>query len=117
MNPGTTKAPAPTLTPAMYGYPLHVWTLPADSRTPFLNRLYEDAFAVLTEPDGEIAAHWADALEGDGYRAITAPLPLPQIVSLVSELPDRAVAHLTGRRPTDAARQETVRMLYAPTED
>ena len=112
MNP-TTKA----LTPALYGYPLAHWTLPADTRTPFIGRLYEDAYAVLTEPDGEIAAQWSDAMDEDGYRAITVPLPLPQICSLVSELPDRAIARLTGRAPTDEARQEVVRMLYAPAED
>lgn len=117
MNPETTKAPAPAPTPTLYGYPLAHWTLPADSRTSFLNRLYEDAYAVLTEPDGEIARSWRDAMDEDGYRAITAPLPLPQVISLMSELSDRAIARLTGRRPTDAARQEAVRALYAPAED
>jgi len=112
MNPN----PNPTAT-AMYGYPCAHWTLPADTRTPLIARLYEDAYAVLTEPDGEIAAQWADALEDEGYRAVTAPLSLPQIVSLVSELPGRAIARLTGRRPTDAARREVVRALYAPDED
>ena len=115
MNPGTTKAP--TLTPTMYGYPLAHWTLPADTRTPLIHRLYEDAYAVLTEPASKTARSWQDAMDEDGYRAITAPLPLPQIVSLVSELPDRAIARLTGRRPTDAARQEAVRALYADPED
>lgn len=112
-NPGTTT----TTTTTMYGYPLPVWTLPADTRTPLIHSLYEDAYAVLTDPDGEIARSWQDAMDEDGYRAITAPLPLPQVVSLVSELPDRAVARLTGRRPTDGARQEAVRALYAPAED
>lgn len=111
MNPGTTKAPT------MYGHPLPTWTLPRDSRTPFLNRLYEDAFEVLTDPDSPVAAQWAEALEEDGYRAITANLSPPQVVSLVSELPARAVVRLTGRRPDDAARQEVVRMLFAPAED
>lgn len=113
MNPANIDQPAQT----MYGFPCAHWTLPSDTRTPLIHRLYEDAFAVLTEPDGEIAAQWADALEEDGFRAITAPLPLPQVVSLVSELPDRAIARLTGRRPTDGARQEAVRALYAPAED
>ena len=107
-------APAPA---TMYGFPLPTWTLPQDSRTPFIGRLYEDAFAVLTEPDGEIARSWQDAMDEDGFRAITAPLPLPQVVSLVSELPPTAIVRLTGRTPDDAARQEAVRMLYAPAED
>jgi len=115
MNPETTKAPATT--PAMYGFPCAHWTIPADRMTPMIHRLYEDAYAVLTEPDGEIAAHWAPELEEDGLRAITQNLSLPQVVSLVSELPPRAIARLTGRRPTDAARQEAVRALYAPPED
>ena len=113
MNPTRTTKPQPT----MYGFPLPAWTIPADARTPFLNRLYEDAYAVLTEPASETAAAWAEALEEDGFRAITAPLPLTQIVSLVSELPPRAIVRLIGRRPTDEARQEAVRALYAPAED
>lgn len=119
MNPESTAQPTPTLTPAptMYGFPCAHWTIPADARTPMINRLYEDAFAVLTEPDGEIAAQWQDELEEDGYRAITAPLPLPQVVSLVSELPARAIVRLTGRAPSDAMRQEIVRMLYTEPED
>ena len=110
-------AKAPTTAPTMYGFPLAHWTVPADARTPFLNRLYEDAYAVLTEPDGEIAAQWQDELNEHGYRAITQNLTLPQVVSLVSELPPAAIVRLTGRAPDDAARRETVRMLYAPAED
>ena len=102
--------------PTMYGYPLAHWTLPQDSRTPFIGRLYEDAFEVLTEPDGPIARQWAPELEDGGYRAITAPFALPQVVSLVSELPPRAIVRLTGRAD-DAGRQEAVRALYAPAED
>ena len=113
MNPTKTTRPQPT----MYGYPLSTWTLPQDSRTPFIGRLYEDAYAVLTEPDGEIARSWQDAMDEDGYRALTQNLSLPQVVSLVSELPPRAVVRLTGRAPSDRARQEAVRMLYAPAED
>lgn len=113
MNPTRTTKPQPT----MYGFPLPTWTLPQDSRTPFLGRLYEDAFEVLTEPDGPTAAAWAEALEEDGYRAITQNFSLPQVVSLVSELPPRAVVRLTGRADDDAARQEVVRALYAPAED
>ena len=122
MNPETTKAPADRPahsdpSPMLYGFPLAHWTLPADSRTPFLSRLYEDAYAVLTEPDGEIAARWRDELEEDGLRAITAPLPLTQVVSLVSELPQRAIVRLTGGAPSDTTRQEVVRALYAEPED
>ena len=52
MNPQATHSdPNPT----MYGFPCAVWTLPRDTRTPFLNRLYEDACAVLTDPDGPTA--------------------------------------------------------------
>lgn len=103
--------------PMLYDFPCAHWTLPQDGMTPLIARMYEDAYAVLTEPDGEIAAHWADALEEGGYRAITQNLTLPQIVSLVSELPPSAVVRLTGRRPTDGARREVVRSLYAPAED
>ena len=106
----------PTAT-TMYGFPLAHWTLPADRMTPMIHRLYEDAYAVLTEPDGEIARSWQDAVDEDGYRAITANLSLPQVVSLVSELPGRTIVRLTGRTPDDAARQEVVRMLFAPAED
>ena len=108
MNPGTTT---------LYGFPCAHWAIPADRMTPMIHRLYEDAYAVLTEPDGEIAAQWQDELNEDGYRTITAPLSLPQIVSLVSELPPSAVVRLTGRAPSDAMRQEIVRMLFAPAED
>lgn len=122
MNPNPAKVPADRPThsdpnPALYGFPLAHWTLSRDSRTPFLNRLYEDAYAVLTEPDGPIAAQWQDELEEDGLRAITAPLPLPQVVSLVSELPQRTIVRITGIAPSDRARQEIVRALYAEPED
>lgn len=107
----------PATTPTMYGFPLAHWTIRRDSMTPLIGRLYEDAYAVLTEPDGEIARSWQDELNEHGYRAITRNLTLPQVVSLVSELPPRTVARLTGRRPCDEGCQETVRMLYAPAED
>lgn len=113
MNPGTAEAP----TPAMYGYPLTDWTLPADTRTPLIHRLYEDALAVLTDPDGPIAVSWTDEIEEGGYRAITQNLTLPQVVSLVSELPAAVIVRITGRAPSDAARQAVVRMLFAPAED
>lgn len=105
------------MNPALYGFPLAHWTLPADRMTPMIHRLYEDAYAVLTEPASRTAAQWRDAVDEDGYRAITANLSLPQVVSLVSELPGRTIVRLTGRTPDDAARQEVVRMLYAPAED
>ena len=113
MNPGSITQPAQT----MYGFPLAHWTIRQDGMTPLIGRLYEDAYAVLTEPDGEIAAQWRAAMDEGGYRAITQNLTLPQVVSLMSELSDRAIARLTGRRPTDAARREAVRALYAPPED
>lgn len=112
--PATT--PTPTPTPTMYGFPVADWTLPRDSRTPFLNRLYEDAFEVLTEPDGPTAAAWRHELDEAGYRAVTAPLSLPQIVSLVSELPPSVIVRLTGIAPGDKSRQEVVRMLYTEPE-
>ena len=113
MNPANTDQPAQT----MYGFPLAHWTLHADARTPMINRLYEDAYAVLTEPASKTARQWAPELEEDGYRAITQNLTLPQVVSLVSELPARAIVRLTGIAPSDRARQEIVRMLFAPAED
>jgi len=104
-------------TPTLYGFPCAHWTIRRDGMTPLIGRLYADAYAVLTEPDGEVAAQWAAELNEHGYRAITQNLTLPQVVSLVSELPPRAVVRITGRTPDDAARQEAVRALYAPAED
>lgn len=115
MNPETTKAP--TDRPTMYGFPLAHWTIRRDGMTPLIGRLYEDAYAVLTDPDSPVAAQWQDELNEHGYRAITATLTLPQVVSLVSELPQRTIVRITGRAPSDAARQEIVRMLFAPAED
>ena len=114
MNP---RPDAPATTPTLYGFPLAHWTQPADARTPFIGRLYAEAFEVLTDPDGPIARSWAAELEEGGYRAITAPLSLPQVVSLVSELPGRTIVRITGLVPCDKARQEIVRALYAPAED
>lgn len=113
MNPESITRPAQT----MYGFPCAHWTIRQDGMTPLIGRLYEDAYAVLTEPDGEIARSWADAMDEDGYRAITRNLTLPQVVSLVSELPARAIVRLTGIAPSDRARQEIVRTLFAPAED
>ena len=107
------RRPAPAPSGLLYGFPLAHWTIRQDGMTPLIRRLYEDAYAVLTDPDGATAPE----LDVEGYRAITAPLSLPQVVSLVSELPPRTIARLTGRRPTDAGRQEAVRALYAPAED
>ena len=113
MNPGSITRPTQT----MYGFPLAHWTIRQDGMTPLIGRLYEDAYAVLTEPDGEIAVQWQDAMDEGGYRAITQNLTLPQVVSLVSELPPRTIVRITGRAPADATRQEIVRMLFAPAED
>lgn len=113
MNPGTTKAPAPT----MYGYPLADWTLPRETMTPLTAHFYTDALAVLTEPDGPVACSWADEQGRVDYREITAHLTLPQVRSLAAELPDAAIARLTGGAPTDEARRAVVRALYAPVED
>ena len=113
MNPGSVTQPAQT----MYGFPLAHWTIRRDGMTPLIGRLYEDAHAVLTEPDGEIAAQWQDAMDEGGYRAITQNLTLPQVVSLVAELPPRVIVRITGRAPSDDARQELVRALFAPAED
>ena len=114
MNPTKTTEPQPT----MYGFPCAAWRIPiAEQPSPLAARIYAEAYEVLTEPDGPTAAQWAAELEDGGYRAITSALALPQVVSLVSELPPRAIVRLTGRTPDDEARQEAVRMLYAPPED
>ena len=112
MNPNLLTPPD-----LLYGFPARVWVIPTAAMPALAARLYADAFAVLTEPDGEIARQWADAMDEHGYRAITSALTLPQVVSLVSELPPRTIARLIGRAPDDAARQEVVRMLFAPAED
>lgn len=115
MNPN--PAPAETRTPTLYGYPAAVRTLPQDGMSPMIRRLYEDALAVLTEPDGPTARLWAAEIEEDGFRAITRNLTPPQVVSLVSELPARAIVRFTGIAPSDRARQEIVRALCAEPED
>ena len=118
MNPNPADRPTCSdPTPMLYGFPCAHWTIRQDGMTPLSGRLYEDAYAVLTEPDGETAAAWRHELNEDGYRAITQNLSLPQVVSLVAELPDRAIVRLTGRAPADATRQEVVRMLYTEPED
>lgn len=96
--------------PRLYGFPLSVWRIPiAKMPSPLSARIYGEAYEVLTDPDGRTAAE----IEEDGYRALT----LPQVVSLVSELPQRTIVRLTGRAPGDKARQEVVRMLYTEPED
>ena len=112
MNPSpTTKAPT------MYGHPLAVWRIPIARMGGLSALAYGEAYAVLTDPDGPTARLWAPELEEDGYRALTANLTLPQVVSLVSELPQRTIVRITGRAPADATRQEVVRMLYTEPED
>lgn len=120
MNPNPADRPAYSdPNPTMYGFPCAAWRIPlAKMPSPLSARIYAEAYEVLTDPDGHKAALWApDFEEEEGYRALTADLTLPQVISLVSELPPRTIVRLTGRRPTDEARQEVVRALYAPAED
>ena len=117
-NPATYSDPTTTPTPTMYGFPCADWTLPRETMTPLTAHFYTDALAVLTEPAGEIACSWADEQGSVDYREITTHLTLPQVRSLAAELPDAAIARLTGGAPTDEARQAVVRALYvAPDED
>lgn len=103
--------------PMLYGFPLAVWRIPI-AKMPGLTALtYAEAYEVLTDPDGHKASLWEAELEEDGYRTLTRDLTLPQVVSLVAELPPRTIVRLTGRAPADATRQEIVRALYAPPED
>lgn len=102
--------------PTLYGFPAPMWVLPRRAMTPFIRDVYTEAYEVLTDPHGSTAALWARELEEDGYRALTQNFTLPQVLSLVSELPPRTIVRLTGRAPDDAARQEVVRALYAPAE-
>ena len=119
MNPN--PADRPTYSdpnPMLYGFPLAAWRIPlAKQPSPLAARIYSEAYEVLTDPASKTAALWAAEIEEDGYRALTANLTLPQVVSLVSELPARAIVRLTGRAPADATRQEIVRMLYTEPED
>lgn len=116
MNP---RPDALLLTPSdlLYGFPVRVWVIPTAAMPALTARLYAEALKVLTDPDGSTARQWAPELEEDGYRAITSALTLPQVVSLVSELPGRTIVRITGLVPCDKARQEVVRALYAPPED
>ena len=104
--------------PALYGFPLAAWRIPIASQpSPLSARIYGEAYEVLTDPDGATAALWAAEIEDEGFRALTASLTLPQVVSLVAELPPRTIVRITGRAPGDDARQAVVRALYAPPED
>ena len=116
MNPNPRPTEAPTPTPTLYGFPCPMWVLPHRAMTPLIRDVYTDALAVLTEPDGPTAAQWRAELNEDGYRALTQNLSLPQVLSLVCELPPSCIVRLTGRTPDDDARQEVVRALYAPAE-
>lgn len=121
MNPQPHPAGRPTHSdpvPMLYGFPLAAWRIPlAEMPSPLSARIYGEAHEVLTDPHGRKADLWAAELEEDGYRALTQDLTLPQVVSLVSELPQRTIVRITGRAPSDKARQEVVRALYAPPED
>lgn len=111
MNPRpTTKVPTKTL----YGFPLSAWRTPTEAMTPLVRSLYTEALGALSDPMGPEARAWADELQSEGYRALTGALTLPRVLSLVSELSDATIVRLTGRAPTDEARQEVVRALYAP---
>lgn len=114
MNPNpATKAP----TDLLYGFPRAHWTIPADRMTPFIGRLYAEALTAISDPASDTARLWAAELEEEGYKVLTQNLTLPQVVSLVSELPQRTIVRLTGRAPGDGTRQEVVRMLYTEPED
>lgn len=102
--------------PAMYGFPCAVWRIPIARMGGIAALAYGEAYEVLTDPVSRTARLWADEIEEDGYRALTASLTLPQVVSLVSELPPAVIVRLTGIAPSDEARQEVVRALYAPPE-
>ena len=104
-------------TPMLYGFPLAVWRIPTTGMSGLTALTYAEAYEVLTDPHGREASLWEAELEEEGYRALTASLTLPQVVSLVSELPARAIVRLTGIAPSDRARQEIVRMLFVPAED
>lgn len=104
--------------PAMYGFPCAVWRIPlAKQPSPLAASIYSEAYEVLTDPHGRKASLWEAELEEEGYKVLTRNLTLPQVVSLVSELPPRTIVRLTGRAPGDGTRQEIVRMLYTEPED
>lgn len=115
MNPNpATKAP----TDLLYGFPCAAWRIPlAEMPSPLSARIYGEAHEVLTDPDGPTARLWADEIEAEGYRVLTRDLTLPQVVSLVAELPPQTIVRITVTAPSDAARQEVVRMLYTEPED
>lgn len=118
----TTQSPAdrPTYSdpaPVLYGFPLAVWRIPIARMGGLTALAYAEAYEVLTDPHGHKASLWEAELEEEGYKVLTQNLTLPQVVSLVSELPQRTIVRLTGRAPADATRQEVVRMLYTEPED
>lgn len=118
MNPN--PADRPTYSdpnPRLYGFPLAVWRIPIARMGGIAALAYGEAYEVLTDPDGSTARLWAAELEEEGYKVLTPNLTLPQVVSLVSELPQRTIVRLTGRAPGDGTRQEVVRMLYTEPED
>lgn len=118
MNPN--PADRPTYSdpnPMLYGFPLAVWRIPIARMGGLSALAYGEAYEVLTDPEGSTARLRAAELEEEGYRALTASLTLPQVVSLVAELPQRTIVRLTGRAPADATRQEVVRMLYTEPEN
>lgn len=119
MNPNPADRPTYSdPSPMIYGYPLAVWRIPlAKQPSPLSARIYSEAYEVLTDPDGHTARLWEAEIEEDGYRALTGNLTLPQVISLVSELPPAVIVRLTGGAPSDKARQEVVRALYAEPED
>lgn len=101
----------------LYGFPCAVWRSPIARMGGIAALAYAEAYEVLTDPDGRKASLWEAEIEEDGYRALTASLSLPQVVSLVAELPDAVIVRITGIAPSDRARQEVVRALYAEPED
>ena len=103
--------------PMLYGFPLAVWRIPIARMGGLSALAYGEAYEVLTDPDGSTPRLWAAELEEEGYKVLTQNLTLPQVVSLVSELPQRTIVRLTGRAPGDGTRQEVVRMLYTEPED
>lgn len=112
MNPN--PADRPTYSdpnPRLYGFPLAVWRIPIARMGGLSALAYGEAYEVLT------ARLWAAEIEEEGYKVLTQNLTLPQVVSLVSELPQRTIVRLTGRAPGDGTRQEVVRMLYTEPED
>lgn len=118
MNPQSADRPTYSdPNPMLYGFPLAAWRIPLAKMPGLTASIYAEAYEVLTDPHGHKASLWEAELEEEGYKVLTASLTLPQVVSLVSELPQRTIVRLTGIAPSDKARQEIVRMLYTEPED